>query len=232
MMEFVRKNFNKWLTGAIVLVVGILCIVAGAQMQGANGGVGDTIDAISMVLGITLIIVASLGLILALVGAILSKSGEFAGTALAVASTLALGIWFVVEKTAYEILSLIIGFVPYILLIAGAILAVDAIFGVVFGLVNKNIKEKLVDIIVYAVLAVVAIVLGALCIGNDPVIEGSVQLIVVGVLIVLAGAGMIVQTFFHRTVAVAAAAVVADAIDSAKESEEKTESTEESEAAE
>ena len=45
------------------------------------------------------------------------------------------------------------------------------------------------------VIGVVALVLGALCVGNDPVIPQNVQLIVFGIVVVLVGLFQLLSTF-------------------------------------
>lgn len=193
-MELVKKSLSKWITSAIVLVIGILCIIAGAQFNGSNSSAGDTANAISMVLGISFIVVGALGILLAIIGAIVSKEG-FAGAALTGGSALALGIWFVTQKTAFSLIELTISFVPYLLIVVGAIMAVDAIFILLHAIQDKNVKKSLVAVIVGLVIAAVTIVLGCLCIGNDPVIKGGTQLIIFGVLVILYACYSVLATF-------------------------------------
>ena len=60
-MQFVKERLGKWITAAIVLVVGILCIVAGAAMHGESWeNAQDALNAISIVLVIFLIIFGAL----------------------------------------------------------------------------------------------------------------------------------------------------------------------------
>lgn len=171
-MKLVRQNLSKWILAAIVLVCGILCIVVGATQDGGAE------DAISMVLGITLIIVGSLAVALAVFVTVTEKKG-FAVIALAGASTLAVGVSLVVSKYAAGLIGLIITVAPYLLLAIGVVLVVDSIFKCVFA------RKFLVSVVVALCVGVVAIVLGALCVGNDPVIKRDVQFIVFGVIVVL-----------------------------------------------
>ena len=115
-MQFVKERLGKWIQAAIILTVGILCIVAGAVM-GSNDpmGAADALDAISLVLGIVLIVVSSLSLLLAIVVAVLAKKG-FAAVAFPGAALLALGISLCVAKYAATLITLLITVVPYLLL--------------------------------------------------------------------------------------------------------------------
>lgn len=194
-MQFVKERLGKWVQAAIILVVGILCIVAGAVM-GSNdiASASDALDGISLVLGITLIIAASLSLLLALVAGILAKKG-FAAVAIPGASILALGISLVVAKYAAALITILITVVPYLMLTIGAVILLDAIFTFVFAIQAKEMNKALPAFIVGCLVAIVAIVLGALCVGNDPVIKFGAQLIVFGIIVCLVAVFQVVTTF-------------------------------------
>ena len=59
-------------------------------------------------------------------------------------------------------------------------------------------------VIVAIVVSVAAIVLGALCIGNDPVIAYGAQLIVFGIIVCLVAVLLVVLTFIQLPAAVVA----------------------------
>ena len=194
-MQFVRERLGKWITAAIVITVGILCIVAGAAMGGNDISAGsDSLDAISMVIGIILIIVGSLSVVLAIVAGVLAKR-SFAAVALPGAFLLAIGISLVVAKYAASLIGLLLLVVPYLLIALGAVILLDAIVTLVRAIIGKNVGKVIVAFIVAALIAVGAIVLGALCIGKDPVIKYGVQLIVFGVIVVLEGLFQVLTTF-------------------------------------
>ena len=194
-MQFVKDRLGKWIQAAIILVVGILCIVAGAALQGNSlDSAADSMDAISMVLGIILIVVGSLSLVLAVVTGVLTKKG-FAAIAFPGAVLLALGISMVVVKYAYTFIDLLLKVVPYLLLCVGAVVLADAIFSFVLAIKAKKVKESLVSFIVGCVVAVGAIVLGALCIGEEPVIKYGAQLIVFGIIVCLVALFQVLVTF-------------------------------------
>ena len=183
-MELVKKSFNKWIISAVVLVIGILCIVAGAASGEAQA---DAYNGISMTIGISLLVVASISILASLIAAIITKGGtSFALTAIGSAVTLALGILFVVDNTlGGTLIWLLLNFIPYLMLVVGAIIAVDGILLIVFGLVNKNLNTVIVSAIAEFIIAAITIVFGALMIGNDPVISRNAQIIIFGVILIL-----------------------------------------------
>ncbi len=185
-MDFVKKNIAKWACALVLLVVGILCIVAGAASDGQTAG--SAYEGISITIGIALLVVSSLVLILALVASILSKGDtNFGIAAIGVSTTLALGIFFIANKgLGAELIWLFLNFVPYVLIVVGAIVVCDVILTLIFGIIKKQPVKALVIATVIAVLfAAVAIILGALMIGDDPVIAKSTQLIIFGIIIVI-----------------------------------------------
>ena len=194
-MKFVTERLGKWIVAAIVLVVGILCIVAGAKLGGQDGkGAADALEGISKVLGIVLIIVGSLAVVLAVVVALLAKKG-FAVVALPGDIFLALGISLVVHSYAAELISIIILVIPYLLICIGGVLLIDAIFNLVFAIIAKKVKGALPGIIVMIILSAVSIVIGALCVGTNPVIARNVQLIIFGIIVVLFACLLVLLTF-------------------------------------
>lgn len=197
-MTFIAERLGKWIQAAIILVVGILCIVAGAKL-GSNDinaiiNAQDALDAISMTLGIVMIVVGSLSLCMAIFAFVVVKKG-FAQVALPGAILLAIGISMVVLLYAYTFIDLLLKVVPYLLLAIGGVILLDAIFNLVKAILAKKVKGTLVGIIVAIIVAAGAIVLGALCIGSDPVIKYGVQLIVFGIVVALTGALEFLLTF-------------------------------------
>ena len=182
-MKLVRKSLNKWIQAAIMLVVGILVIVAGAQM-GKGSNPSDALNAISLVLGWTLIVIGSIGIIAGIFAAVVSHEA-FATAAMSGGIILAAGIWFCVYREAANLMGVLIGFIPFVMIVVGCILAVDALLLVVNAVRKKAMKMALPAVIFGVIMAVVSIVLGALCIakGNDgdTIIPGNVQLIIFGI---------------------------------------------------
>lgn len=194
-MQFVKERLGKWITAAIIIVVGILCIVAGAAMGGNDPETAkNALDGISITLGVILIVVGALALALGVVVTILAKKG-FLVVALPGAIVLALGISLVVAKYGASLISILLTVIPYLLICIGAVIFIDAIINLVQGIIKKEVKAILVAVIVAIVVSVAAIVLGALCVGSDPVIKWGVQLIVFGIIVCLIGVLEVVLTF-------------------------------------
>ncbi len=204
-MEFVKKCLSKWVEAALILIIGILVIVAGAQMGNTsmdaliNGdGSAETIKSISLVLGWSFIVIGSLGILAGLFASAFSRAG-FAAAAVSAGVTLAVGIWLVVRQQAGNLMFVLIGFVPFVMIVVGAVLAVDAGFLGFKGFKDKAIKKALPAMIFGLVVAVASIVLGALCIATtengNTVIASNVQLIIFGVILVIYASFLVLATF-------------------------------------
>ncbi len=204
-MEFVKKSLSKWIEAVLILVIGILVIVAGAQMGNTsmdalvNGnGSADTIKSISLVLGISFIVIGSLGILGGLFASVFSGAG-FAAAAVSAGVTLAVGIWLVVRQQAGNLMFVLIGFVPFVMIVVGAVLLVDAFFLGFKSFKGKGIKKALPAIIFGVIVAAASIVLGALCIatkdGGETVIASNAQLIIFGVILVIYACFLVLATF-------------------------------------
>ena len=189
-MDLVKRSISKWISAAIILTIGILVIVMGA-LNGKEG-TPEAAEAISIVLGIVLIVVGSLALVLAIVGGILAKTGFLAGGIVA-GVTLALGISLVVGKYAAGLISLFLYIIPFLLIVMGAIIIADAIYGLVLAIKGKS---KFIAQIISIVIGAVALTIGCLCVGNDPVIPQNAQLIVFGIVLCLYAVVIVLGTFF------------------------------------
>lgn len=197
-MNFVQERLGKWIQAAIIIVVGILCIVAGAKLSGnsldAIASAQDTLDGISLTLGIMMIVVGALSLVLAIIVGVTVGKG-FAAVAAPGAILLAIGISLVVLKYAYTFIDLLLKVVPYLLIAMGGVVLLDACFTLIKAIRAKQVKAALIGFVVALVIAAGAIVLGALCIGDDPVIKYGVQLIVFGIIVALIGVFQFISTF-------------------------------------
>lgn len=204
-MEFVKKSLTNWVKAVLILVIGILVIVAGAQMGNTsmdalvNGdGSAATIQSISLVLGWSFIVIGSLGIIGGLLGSALSKAG-FATAAITAGITLSVGIWLVVKQEAGKLMFVLIGFVPFVMIVVGAILAADAAFLIVNGIREKSLKKAIPAITFGFMIAAASIVLGALCIatkeGGDTIIASNVQLIIFGCILLIYACFLVLTTF-------------------------------------
>ena len=193
-MEFVKKNLSKWIGALVILVVGILCIVAAAASGEASA---SAYEGISIVLGIALLAVAILVIIIACI-AVISTKGEakFAEAAIGSSIVLALGIFFIANKgLGGELIWLFLNFVPYVLIVVGSIIVVDAIFTIVFAIVKKAGKNAIIPAVISIIVGVLAIIFGCLMIGNDPVITKDAQLIFFGIILIIYAALICLATF-------------------------------------
>lgn len=189
-MDLVKRSISKWISAAIILTIGILVIVMGA-LNGKEG-TPEAAEAISIVLGIVLIVVGSLALVLAIVGGVLAKTGFLAGGIVA-GVTLALGISLVAGTYAASLISLFLYIIPFLLIVMGAIIIADAIYGLVLAIKGKS---KFIAQIISIVIGAVALIIGCLCVGNDPVIPQNAQLIVFGIVLCLYAVVIVLGTFF------------------------------------
>ena len=194
-MAFVKEHLSRWIEGAIILVIGILCIVAGAKMGGDDWNAAvDALNGISIILGVILIIVGSLSVVLSVIIGLLAKKG-FAALALPGAFLLAVGISLVVVKYAANLISILLAVVPYLLIVVGAVILLSCGFMLFLSIKEKKGTAAIAGLIIAMAVAIAAIVLGALCVGNDPVIKSHVQLIVFGIVVALSGCFTILSTF-------------------------------------
>ena len=74
-------------------------------------------------------------------------------------------------------------------------LAVDAILVIVFGITSKNTKASFIAALPELVISAITIVLGALMVGNDPVISKDAQLIIFGIILILYSILLCLSTF-------------------------------------
>ena len=186
-MDLVKRSISKWINAAIVLTLGILIIVMGA----ANGDT-EADEAISIILGIVLIVVGALALVLAILAGVLAKKG-FAAAGVSAGVTLALGISLVAGKYAAGLIALFLYIIPYLLIVLGAVILADGIYNLVLAIKSKT---SFIPMIISIVVGAVAITLGSLCVGNEPVISANAQLIVFGIVVVIYACLMVLSTFF------------------------------------
>ena len=179
------KALTTWITAAVILTVGILCCAA-------NGGDGDAYEGISLVMGITFIILGSLSI---LANTIVSRrvataSGISAGVLLAT------GIWFVSSRaTAGALIALICDYVPYIMVVLGFILVVDAVVILIISLIKK-LKGVIVLFAVEVLVGAAAIVLGAFGMGTDNGIADN-KFLIFGIIVIIYAAVLILQGVFE-----------------------------------
>ncbi|MCR5231664.1 MAG: hypothetical protein K6B64_03355 [Acholeplasmatales bacterium] len=178
MKKNLQVAITTWITAVIMLVIGILCIVA--QNATDYNAQSDAANAISLVLGIVFIIVGSLGII---INALLLKRTATA-TTIAAGVILAAGLFFVIQKTVVDLIRLLVDFVPYVLVVVGCLVILDAIIILVFGLVKKsNLKALIIPLAIELVIGIVALVLGILALPSVNVIDK--RLTIFGILLIV-----------------------------------------------
>lgn len=198
-MDFIKKNVSKWVSALIVLTIGILCIVAGAKLGSKSTpfAKNDSLDAISVVLGIVLIVVASLALLFALAFVLYFRRSLLV-TGIGAAIVLGVGISLVVSKYAGTLIWIIITVVPYVLVTIGAVILADALCTLFRAISINKVKSVLAAVIFTFVLGAASFVIGFLCMsfgGNDPVIASNIQLIIFGVIVTLYALLLLTITF-------------------------------------
>ena len=179
MTKFVNK-ISAIITSVVILVIGILCIVANSAED------ASAFEGISLTLGITFIIVSSVAILLEVVLLCLAKGGLLLKAAVLSAGVLlALGIFFVANKTsAGTLLAMFLEFVPYVMIVVGSLLVLDALFTLIFGLVNKEgLKGVIIVFAIKLVIGALAILLGALALGNNWL--GNNKFLIFGIILIV-----------------------------------------------
>ncbi len=187
-MELVKSSINRWINAAIVLTLGILIIIMGANTKAS----GDSADAISNILGIISIIIGSIALVIAIVIGFMGKK-SFSVAGVSAGMTLALGISLVVGKYAAALIALFLYIIPFVLIVVGAVILLDSIYTMVLAIIAK---KPFVAQIVSILVGLIAAILGFLCVGNNPIISQNAQLVTFGIIVVVYGALMVLGTFF------------------------------------
>ena len=188
-MDLVKKSLSKWIQAAIILTVGILCIIAGANTDTS----AKAADTISIVIGIVLVIIGALSVILTVLIGILAKK-SFAGNAIAGGFALAIGISLLCNHYAMGLIGLLIYVIPFILIVLGSIILADGVYLLVRGILAKKVGEILVASIVIMIIGLTALVLGILCV-NGNVISGNIQCVVFGIVVSFIALMMVLLTF-------------------------------------
>ena len=188
-MALVKKNLSTWIQAAIILVVGILCIVAGVAFKNNNPEDGaNALKAINLTLGIVLIVVGSISTLIAILAGVLAKK-SFAALAFPGAALIAIGASLCAVQYATTLMGILIAVVPFLFIALGAVVLADAIFILVRAISAKKLQGVILPIALLLVFAIIAIVIGFLCIDfhkqGTPVIDQNIQLIIFGIIVCL-----------------------------------------------
>lgn len=187
-MKVLAKNLTKFIEGAILLTLGILVIIVGAGNASAS-------ETISTVIGVVLLVIGIISLCLvALVG--VKNRVSFAAVGVSSAALIGVGISLFVHPWAMEIVNLFLYVIPYILIAVGAVVILDGVLTLV-----RNIKKKgaLLAAVLTIVSGAVALTFGILCVGDNPVISGSTQLIVFGIIVVVLATVSLLSTVVNAS---------------------------------
>ena len=189
-MSLVKKNLTKFIEAAILLTLGILIIIAGAARNDTSAE-----EAVSTVIGIVMLVVGGLTLVLLALFGIKNKA-SFAAAAVSSASLVGVGISLLSDKWAFGLIDLLIYVVPYVLICVGAVIILDAVFVLLRALRNK---VSVVPAVLSIVSGAAALVLGFLCIGNNPVIGKDTQVVVFGIIVTVLAAVALLSTVVNAS---------------------------------
>lgn len=197
MLTLIKKHYQKLIISVLTFIVGILCIIVGAASGETSA---EAYQNIGRVIGVSLIIIGSIAVVCALCLTILTRRNAI-GLAGGSASILAAGIYLVVNETVCGTLILLfIYYVPYFLLVTGILSVAEVIVTALLSIKQDSFKNILITLIVGSIGGVIAIIIGALAVGNDPVIPHDVQMIIFGVILMLVALFMTCTSLFFGDV--------------------------------
>ena len=197
MLTIIKTHYQKLLISIITFIVGILCIIVGASSGKASA---EAYENIGNVIGISLIVIGSIAVLAALILTILTRKNAI-GLAGGSASLLAAGIFLTANNgICGELILYFVYFVPYFLLVAGILSVCEVLVTAILSIKKSSLKDILVTLIIGSIGGVIAIVIGALAIGNDPVISHNVQVIIFGVVLMLVALYIVLTTLFFSNV--------------------------------
>lgn len=191
-MELIKKFLSKWIIHILTFVVGILSIIAGAELGGRSwDSINSSIASmhvISMVLGITLIVVASISLLASFVLMVLLRK-SLLSSGIVSGILLSFGIWFVAYDTAGDLIILTVALIPFIMIVLGTLFLIDCIHELILSIRYKETAGNPMSIVISLILAVATIVIGILCYvtngSGQTIIPRNVQIIILGVILCL-----------------------------------------------
>lgn len=185
-MLLIKKHLTKIIEAAILLTVGILIIIAGA----ANGNSQGAKDAVSTISGVVMCVIGGITLVLLAFVGIKSKA-SFAAVGASSAALIGVGISLFDKTWLFPVLELMISVIPYVLISVGAVIILDGVLTLLRAIKGKGLVFPPV---VAIVTGAVALTLGCLCIGNNPVIGHDTQLVVFGIIVVVLAAVALLTT--------------------------------------
>ena len=174
-MEKLSKFLTRMIAGALLLTIGILCFIVNSKSKGS----GNAFEAISIVSGVVLIILAAL----LFAAVLLLKRRVAVPEGLSAATLLSVGIFFVCDKTmGGMILTYIVEYVPYELVVVGSVFIVDAIIILVLALRNKT-NGYLITVITECFTGGVTLLFGILALAVDGIKEN--KFLILGIILII-----------------------------------------------
>ena len=184
-MEF-RKKLNYWITAALLILFGVLFIVVGTKTN--NQKVIDTLD---IIFGVLFLLEGSA---LILVSILIHKKFVSA-LSLAGALALSLGIYTFIESFIVKILAVILDFIPYLLIVVGSLMVLQALITYFLGK-----KKSLPLFIVQLVYGAIILTFGIL--GITVFKELDTKFIILGVILCVYATYIIVGSFMPEALVV------------------------------
>lgn len=189
-MKKLTKAISLWIEAAILIILGILSIIADNAKEGSTRL--EAFQNISLVLGIVFIVISSLAIIANIILTKKTLNSQNISAGLVLAS----GIYFVSQQeVAGTLLICLFDYVPYILIVIGALIVLEGILALIFAIKNKDvIKLALVACVIFAIIGGLAILFGVLALPQVDVI--SAKFTIFGIILLIYGAVLALEGLF------------------------------------
>lgn len=186
-MEKLSKFLSKAIVGVVMFTIAILCFVVNSRSKNSSGA----FEAISIVMGVTFIVVASL----AFLATMLIKRRIATPEGLAAASLLAVGIFFAADKTVGGmILTYIVEYVPYELVVVGSVFIADAILILCLALKNKT-NNYMIPVVAECITGGITLLLGILAFTVDGIKNN--KFLILGIILIIYSIFVILSSLFE-----------------------------------
>lgn len=182
-MNFIKQNLSKLTTATLLTLIGLLCIIAGSVMHVNSTNIANVINELLLALGIPTIVISSIALLISLGSAVITTNEQsFAVSSITSGATLAAGIFIIASSDSTNLIYAFISYVPYFLMVEGAVLFIDSLFNLFYGYVTKKNKPALYAFITEVFISLTAIIIGCISI---TLISKEIQLIIFGIILII-----------------------------------------------
>ena len=182
-MNFIKQNLSKLTTATLLTLIGLLCIIAGSVMHVNSTNIANVINELLLALGIPTIVISSIALLISLGSAVITTNEQsFAVSSITSGATLAAGIFIIASSESTNLIYAFISYVPYFLMVEGAVLFIDSLFNLFYGYVTKKNKPALYAFITEVFISLTAIIIGCISI---TLISKEIQLIIFGIILII-----------------------------------------------